>query len=166
MSKTKTREQIIRMIFAQHQTVETFYFTSDNQAFAQSHDAKLHAANLEDKKVEEVSRKDASDQKINDADENAGAAVISINTATEKASLIDRYKGTTGHEPAEGMTEAEMEAEIATIEAERQAGLDKGTPVKDVTEAKPAKQTSVAPPAKQTAAAKTGKGTKPAVEGK
>ena len=150
----------MRIIFAQHPSVDTFYVTSDDQAFHHSHDAKLHAGTLDDKKVDEVERSSVVEDKIENADEDAEAAQTSIAAASEKASLIDRYKGATGKDPVEGMTAAEMEAEIATIEAERQAGLNKGNPDGATTAALPATEaaaTVVPDPAAAKATATTAK---------
>lgn len=52
MSKQPTREETIKVVFAQHTNASGFYFTSDNQAFSLENDAINHGKSLENTEVE------------------------------------------------------------------------------------------------------------------
>src|SRR5690606_36911609 len=57
MSKDNTREAKLKILFATHPDVDTFFMTADDKAFYERHQADAHAQKLKNQKVECCARK-------------------------------------------------------------------------------------------------------------
>lgn len=139
-----TRENKIKIIFAQHPNQKEIFMTSDDRAFFDVHKADAYAQNLQDKKVSHITRKlfevfeeaktagdtaDTSETKPEGSADESGETTEANETITEavasaeaepldRAVLSARYEELLGKKPTNFMKTETIAARIAEAEAE------------------------------------------------
>lgn len=108
MENSQNRDQVLKILFAQHPNEPGFHVTSDNQAFTDKHksDGLNHAKTLEDKSLDWVENPKSKAKKETVEDEG------------EREALIARYKELFGNDPAKNIKTETLKTKIAEKEGE------------------------------------------------
>lgn len=111
MENSQNRDQVLKILFAQHPNEAGFFVTSDNQAFTEKHksDGLNHAKTLEDKSLDWVENPKAKVKKEPVEDEG------------ESEALIAKNKELFGKDSAKNIKTETLKTKIAEKEGEAEA---------------------------------------------